>query len=87
MIYHNDVLFLIQTVDLGENGISDKGIQFLGDALKTHVRLHMLFLDSNQISDNGAEGLSECLKNKQDLRVFNIDNNNIGPQGAVKLAT
>ena len=51
-------------MDLGENKISDKGINILGDALKTHVRLHMLFLDSNSITAGGSEGLSECLKNK-----------------------
>jgi Ran GTPase-activating protein (RanGAP) involved in mRNA processing and transport len=55
--------------------ISDVGIKVIGDALKTHVRLHMLFLDNNRFSDAGAEGLAECLKNKQDLRVLNIDNN------------
>lgn len=59
----------------------------LGEALRTHVRLHMLFLDSNLITSAGADGLSECLKNKQDLRVFNIDNNSIGKEGAIKLAT
>jgi Ran GTPase-activating protein (RanGAP) involved in mRNA processing and transport len=59
----------------------------LGEALRTHVRLHMLFLDTNSITAKGSDGLSECLKNKQDLRVFNIDNNQIGPQGAVNLAT
>ena len=65
-VYNCYSLFVLnfQTVDLGENNITDKGIQILGDALKTHVRLHMLFLDSNQISATGAEGLSECLKNK-----------------------
>lgn len=47
----------------------------IGDALRTHVRLHMLFIDNNKITDAGAEGLAECLKNKQDLRIFNIDNN------------
>jgi NLR family CARD domain-containing protein 3 len=47
----------------------------IGEALKTHVRLHMLFLDNNKISDLGADGLAECLKNKQDLRILNIDNN------------
>ena len=51
-------------MDLGENDISDTGIKQLGEALKTHVRLHMLFLDSNKISSNGADGLTECLKNK-----------------------
>ena len=40
----------LRTVDLGENDISDKGIEILGEALSTHVRLHMLFLDSNCIS-------------------------------------
>ena len=59
----------------------------IGEALRTHVRLHMLFLDTNQITQKGADGLSECLKNKQDLRVFNIDSNQIGAEGAVKLAT
>lgn len=83
----NLLMFLLQTVDLGENDISDNGIQVLGEALRTHVRLHMLFLDSNCITERGSEGLSECLKNKQDLRVFNIDNNNIGAKGALKLAT
>ena len=37
----------LRTVDLGENSITDNGIQILGDALRTHVRLHMLFLDTN----------------------------------------
>jgi len=36
----------------------------IGEALRTHVRLHMLFLDNNKITDAGAEGLAECLKNK-----------------------
>lgn len=54
----------IQTVDLGENRITDTSIRVIGDALKTHVRLHMLFLDNNKITDMGAEGLAECLKNK-----------------------
>jgi hypothetical protein len=49
---------------LGENNITDTGINVLGEALRTHVRLHMLFLDSNQITSKGSEGLSECLKNK-----------------------
>jgi Ran GTPase-activating protein (RanGAP) involved in mRNA processing and transport len=61
-------------------------VRAIGDALRTHVRLHMLFLDNNKITDAGAEGLAECLKNKQDLRIFNIDNNQIGPEGAKKLA-
>jgi hypothetical protein len=60
---------------LGENKITDQSIGLIGDALRTHVRLHMLFLDNNKITDIGAEGLAECLKNKQDLRIFNIDNN------------
>jgi len=51
-------------VDLGENGIKDDGILALAQGLKTHVRLHMLFLDNNQITAQGAEYLAECLKNK-----------------------
>ena len=66
---------IIKTVDLGENGITDSSVKAIGDALRTHVRLHMLFIDNNKITDAGAEGLAECLKNKQDLRIFNIDNN------------
>ena len=54
----------------------------LADALRSHVRLHMLFLDNNKISSVGARSLSDCLKNKQDLRVLNIDYNDIGAQGA-----
>lgn len=51
-------------MDLGENKITDNGVRIIGDALKTHVRLHMLFLDNNKITDMGADGLAECLKNK-----------------------
>ena len=50
----------------------------LADALRSHVRLHMLFLDNNKITAVGARSLSDCLKNKQDLRVLNIDYNDIG---------
>ena len=60
---------------MGENKITDESIGLIGEALRTHVRLHMLFLDNNKITDAGADGLAECLKNKQDLRIFNIDNN------------
>lgn len=81
------IIYLIQTVDLGENRINDASIKLIGDALKTHVRLHMLFLDNNKITDAGADGLAECLKNKQDLRILNIDNNQIGPEGTKKLST
>jgi len=49
---------------LGENKITDVSIAMIGEALRTHVRLHMLFLDNNKITDAGAEGLAECLKNK-----------------------
>jgi len=61
-------------------------IKKISEGLKSHVRLHMLFLDNNNITKNGAGNLAECLKNKQDLRVFNIDNNDIGDDGAVLLA-
>jgi len=40
----------LRTVDLGENGIKDDGILALAQGLKTHVRLHMLFLDNNAIT-------------------------------------
>jgi Ran GTPase-activating protein (RanGAP) involved in mRNA processing and transport len=36
----------------------------IAEALKTHVRLHMLFLDNNKITEKGAPALAECLKNK-----------------------
>lgn len=58
----------------------------IGAALRSHVRLHMLFLDSNRITESGATSVADCLKNKQDLRVFNIDNNHIGVNGAAKVS-
>lgn len=62
--------------------IDDRGAQKLADALRNHVRLHMLFLDNNNITAAGSTALADCLKNKQDLRVLNIDHNNIGAAGA-----
>jgi len=35
---------------MGENRLDDKMIGLIGEALKTHVRLHMLFLDNNNIT-------------------------------------
>jgi hypothetical protein len=58
----------------------------IGAALRTHVRLHMLFLDNNRITEAGAASVADCLKNKQDLRVFNIDYNHIGVNGAAKVS-
>lgn len=58
----------------------------LAESLRSHIRLHMLFLDNNKITEEGANHLADCLKNKQDLRVLNIDHNNIGPDGARSLA-
>ena len=51
-------------MDLGENEIDDRGAQKLADALRNHVRLHMLFLDNNKISAGGSNALADCLKNK-----------------------
>jgi len=48
----------LRTVDLGENGIDDKMVTLLPDALKTHVRLHMLFLDNNKLTVAGAKAVS-----------------------------
>ena len=77
----------IRTLDLGENLISGGGIKAIGDSLKTHVRLHQLFLDNNRFSgEEAAQGLAECLKNKQDLRILNLDNNKIGEEGAIHIA-
>lgn len=59
-----NIFIIFQTVDLGENEISDTGVSTLGEALRTHVRLHMLFLDSNKLTSKGSLGLAECLKNK-----------------------
>ena len=71
---------------MGENGVDDAMIKLICEALKPHVRLHMLFMDNNRITANGSEALAECLKNKQDLRVLNVDHNKIGSEGATKLA-
>ena len=51
-------------MDLGENLIDDRGAARLAEALRTHVRLHMLFLDNNKITEVGANALADCLKNK-----------------------
>ena len=67
---------------MGENGLDDVMMARLGSSLKTHIRLHMLFLDNNRITREGSQHVAECLKGKQDLRVFNIDNNKIGAEGA-----
>ena len=66
--------------------IDDNMIAKIGAALRTHVRLHMLFLDNNRITEAGAASVADCLKNKQDLRVFNIDYNHIGVNGAAKVS-
>lgn len=44
----------IRTLDLGENKITGGGMKAIGDALKTHVRLHQLFLDNNRLSGEEA---------------------------------
>jgi hypothetical protein len=51
-------------VDLGENQLDDVMIAKIGAALRTHVRLHMLFLDNNRITEAGAVSVADCLKNK-----------------------
>jgi Ran GTPase-activating protein (RanGAP) involved in mRNA processing and transport len=49
---------------LGENDLDDVMIARISDSLKSHVRLHMLFLDNNKITEKGSSSLAECLKNK-----------------------
>jgi len=74
-------------LDLGENSIGPEGILKLGESLKTHVRMHQIFLDNNNLKgEKAAEGLCSALKHKRDLRIFNVDNNNLGPDGMIKLA-
>jgi len=61
-------------------------VALLPEALKTHVRLHMLFLDNNKITVAGAKAVSSCLTNKQELSVLNLDNNKMSAEGAQLLA-
>jgi hypothetical protein len=49
---------------MGENGVDDNMIKVICEALKPHVRLHMLFMDNNRITAVGSSALADCLKNK-----------------------
>ncbi len=53
----------LKQLHLGSNCITDRGVQYLAEMLKTNGTLTDLWLYNNQIADEGVEYLADILRN------------------------
>lgn len=76
----------IQHLDLHNNEIGDKGIEFLSIALCENKSLQSLLLTNNRIEDKGAEYLAQALLKNTSLQRLCLGCNGIDKKGYECLA-
>jgi hypothetical protein len=71
---------------LGDNGITDEGIEYLADMLISNKTLTHLWLFSNEISDRGLKRLAEVLmNNNRTLQVLSLEWNKFRSDSSVDI--
>ncbi|CAM4940017.1 unnamed protein product [Rotaria socialis] len=71
-----------KTLTIYKQRISEKGIQYFADILRSNMTLTTLTLYKNQIGDEGAKYLANALQNNRTLTTLNVRLNEIGDGGA-----
>lgn len=71
----------LQHLDLGNNFITDKGVNHLTGALKKNTTLTSLHVHSNQIKKKGAVQLAKFSNQKPTLLDLNLAYNPVSPEG------
>merc|ERR1712008_152490 len=78
---------VLRVLNIGENGISARGGEFLAEALKRDASsLATINLEGNVLGAQGAEHLARALSENNELQGINLDGNLIGDRGAQSLA-
>eukprot|EP00121_Abeoforma_whisleri_P016304 Awhi_evm2s14966 len=72
----------LQSVDLGNNGLTSEGVKKMFLALKDNQSLISLSLSYNDINDDYMREISEALKINRHLRYLSLCHNNITDVGA-----
>ena len=69
---------ILQKLHLGSNNISDQGMQYLSDMLKTNHSLTHLMVNRNNITNHGVNLLSNVLATHNiSLEVLSLSSNNL----------
>jgi Ran GTPase-activating protein (RanGAP) involved in mRNA processing and transport len=76
----------INLLNLYDNKILDKGINFIANSIKFNTSLMWLSLGKNKISDEGAKSISEVLKENNTLKYLSLGSNLIRDKGAEYIA-
>ena len=76
----------LRILDLGFNGIRDKGASVLAGALEKNMVLEQLYLSGNEIGIAGAEALAKALRRNTALLSLHLSGNNIGEDGTDAIA-
>lgn len=77
----------LQSLDLGNNQISDESIHAIAQALISNKTLQSLDLYRNLISETGAKTLVEALLKNSILQSLDLYKNKLGIQGAESIAS
>jgi hypothetical protein len=77
----------ITSLELGNNPLTDKGVQALGMALRGNTSLQSLVLYHTGLQNPGIEVLASVLDTHPALEVLVVDGNPFDDQGAASLAT
>jgi Ran GTPase-activating protein (RanGAP) involved in mRNA processing and transport len=76
----------INLLNLYDNKILDKGVNFIANSIKFNTSLMWLSLGKNKISDEGATSISEVLKENPTLKYLSLGSNLIRDKGAEYIA-
>lgn len=77
----------ITHLELGNNPLTDRGVQALGMALRGNTSLQSLVLYHTDLQNPGIEALASALDTHPALAVLVLDGNPFDDQGAASLAT
>eukprot|EP00808_Paulinella_micropora_P009145 g74483.t1 len=76
----------VQTLNIGDNNLGDKGAALVAEAIKVNKTLQAVGLSSNNIGDDGAKAIGKALEVNSTLISINLEDNGIGPAGAQHIA-
>lgn len=66
----------VKNLGLGGNGITDEGVSFVAEMLKSNTKLRVLYLRHNQIGDQGIKVLADVLSfNNTTLKELYLSSN------------
>ncbi|KYR02709.1 hypothetical protein DLAC_00171 [Tieghemostelium lacteum] len=71
----------LQSLNLDDTDLSEKGSILIGDALATNQHLEMVYMNFNSIQYKGSKSIGKALKHNNTLKVLHLGYNQIGVKG------